>query len=354
MTHLVNHKLPCIKPGDYAAKDFVLLRGDCLKRLKDIPDNSVSLILTDPPYHSTKKKNIYGDTFFQEDEEYLKWMKEVSEEWHRVLKHSGSVFCFCSSAMEAKLEVAFSPAFNILNHITWTKPNDPGFDGWKQKMNKGALRQWYAHSERIIFMEPAEDGNLFREPFANYIRKKRCEAGLSQKELTEMTGEYGKVNHGGAVANWEAGRNVPSSEQYAKICTSIQSTGRVDNLLAYDDIIRPFTNGSSEPFTDVWEYPNVRPYKGKHPAEKPLAMLEHAIAATTREGDIVLDCFAGSGSTAVASAKLNRKSISIEIEDKWCDQIEQIISTLPECSIVTINNLDNYKKPLRHLETTLF
>ncbi len=330
------------------------MRGDCLEKMKDIPSRSVSLILTDPPYHSTKKKNVYGDTFFQEDSEYLTWMDTVAQEWSRILKHSGCIMCFCSSAMEAKLEAIFSKYFNILNHIVWTKPNDPGFDGWKQKMNKGSLRQWYAHSERIIFMELAEDGSIFREPFANYIRECRKKAGLTQKELTELTGDYGTVNHGGAVANWEAGRNVPSEEQYGRIVNALTGTKKIESMIPYRDLVRPFLNGAAEPFTDIWTYPNVRPYKGKHPAEKPTDMLEHIIAATTYRDDIVLDCFAGSGSTAVAALKLGRRTIAVEIEDKWCDQIEKILYSIEELEEKESLQIDNYDQRLIDIQTMRF
>lgn len=353
MNYTASNELPSESMCDYAKPNAVLLRGDCLEKMKQIPDRSVSLILTDPPYHSTKKKNIYGDTFFREDQEYIKWMSAVSDEWARILKLSGSVLCFCSSAMEAKLEVAFSKNFNILSHIVWTKPNDPGFDGWKQKMNKGALRQWYPHSERAIFMGLAADGNLFREPFANYIREKRIQSKLTQKELTEATGEYGKVNHGGAVANWEAGRNVPSEEQYRKIQSALYSTGRVSNMLDYRDLIRPFLNGDKEPFTDIWEYPNVRPYRGKHPAEKPVKLLKHVIEATTYKGEIVLDCFAGSGSTIVAALELNRKAIAIEIEQKWSDQIQTIIESISSYSSEEMPDVDNYTGRLVDIQPTL-
>lgn len=98
--------------------------------------------MTDPPYHTTKKRNIYGDTFFRQDADYLAWIAEYAKEWKRILKPNGSVFCFCSAAMAAKLEAVFSSDFNILSQIVWTKPNAPGFDGWKQKMKKEALRQW--------------------------------------------------------------------------------------------------------------------------------------------------------------------------------------------------------------------
>lgn len=304
-----------------SAPSGVLAEGDSLSLLRKLPDHSISLILTDPPYHSTKKQNIYGDTHFEEDQHYLEWMELFSSEWRRILRPNGSLFCFCDSSMTARLEVLFSKKFNILSHIVWTKPNDPGFDGWKGKMKKEALRQWYPHSERIIFAESAVEGNLHRSPFAQFLRNVRNEAGLSQHELTALIGAYGKVNHGGAVSNWEAGRNTPSREQYEKICSAILGTGRVEFMPPYEDVVRVFTIDGSKQFTDVWTFPSVRPYKGKHPAEKPLSMLEHAIEATTYPGDIVLDCFAGSGSTALAALNLDRRTIALEIDPKWVETI---------------------------------
>lgn len=300
-----------------SSSNSLVLKGDSLDILKKLPSSSVSLILTDPPYHATKKKNIYGDTRFKKDESYLKWMREYAIEWKRILKPNGSLFCFCDSSLSARLEIMFSEFFNVLSHIVWTKPNQPGFDGWKGKMRKESLRQWYAHSERIIFLEPALDGNLHRSPFANILKEARTKSGLSGHKLTEMVGAYGKVNHGGAVSNWEAGRNTPSREQYEKIREAILSTGKVSDMPCYEDAIRPFFMDKNKQFTDVWDFPSVKQFKGKHPAEKPITMLKHAIEATTYEGDIVLDCFGGSGSTLLASIETNRRAISIEIEDKW-------------------------------------
>ena len=300
-----------------------------------MPANSVSLILTDPPYHSTKKSNIYGDTAFTEDQHYLDWMTEYAVEWRRVLKPNGSLFCFCAMQMSARLDVMLSKDFNMLSHVVWTKPNDPGFDGWKGKMSKEALRQWYAHSERILFAEPAVEGNLFRSPFAEMLRDYRKQSGLSMHELTEVTGAFGKVNHGGAVSNWEAGRNTPSRDQYEKMRTAILDTGKVKSMPSYEDAVRVFSMDASKEFTDVWTFPSVRPYKGKHPAEKPAEMLEHAVEATTSPGDIVLDCFAGSGSTALAALKLGRRTVAIEIESKWIPQITARVQSVCEEGLQT-------------------
>jgi site-specific DNA-methyltransferase (adenine-specific) len=310
----------------YSDARALVAHSESLALLKRMPEHSVSLILTDPPYHATKKRNIYGDTAFAEDQHYLDWMAEYSAEWHRILRPNGSLFCFCDSSMAGRLEVQFSRKFNILSHVVWTKPNDPGFDGWKGKMKKEALRQWYPHSERILFAEPAVEGNLFRSPFALFLRDVRKQAGLTMHDLTAKIGAHGKVNHGGAVSNWEDGRNTPSQEQYDKICAAILETGRVETMPTYEDVIRVFKMDGTKEFTDVWTFPSVRPYKGKHPAEKPAAMLEHAIAATTCPGDIVLDCFGGGGSTALAALKLGRRTVAIEIEPVWASAIASKVS----------------------------
>lgn len=299
----------------------LVAQGDALPLLRRLPDHSVSLILTDPPYHATKKQNIYGDTAFAEDQHYLEWMGQFATEWRRVLKLNGSLFCFCDPSMAGRLEVLFAKDFNILSHVVWTKPNEPGFDGWKGKMKKEALRQWYPQSERILFAEPAMEGNLHRAPFGHFLRMMREKAGLSMHQLTAAIGAHGKVNHGGAVSNWEAGRNTPSLEQYDKLCKALTKTGRVSTMPPYEDVIRIFTMDKSKEFTDIWTFPSVRPYKGKHPAEKPSALLEHAIEATTYPGDIVLDCFGGSGSTAMAAVKLGRRAVCMDIEQKWAIQI---------------------------------
>jgi len=311
----------------FSASDAIVAQADSLPVLRRFPSHSVSLILTDPPYHVTKKPNIYGDTAFAEDQHYLEWMTEYATEWRRVLRPNGSLFCFSDSSMTGRLEVLLSKDFNILSHIVWTKPNDPGFDGWKGKMKKEALRQWYPQSERILFAEPAVEGNLHRSPFGEFLRNVRKQAGLSMHELTAKIGAHGKVNHGGAVSNWEAGRNTPSREQYDRMCQALIETAQVDSMPPYEDVIRPFVIDSSKEFTDVWTFPSVCPYKGKHPAEKPVALLQHAIEATTFPGDVVLDCFAGSGNTAVAALKLKRRAVAIEIVPAWAEQTASRIET---------------------------
>jgi adenine-specific DNA-methyltransferase len=334
----IGKSLKNISAAFWESKKAITASGDSLQLLKSLPDHCISLILTDPPYHATKKRNIYGDTAFKEDQHYLDWMGAFSTEWKRVLRPNGSLFCFCDSSMSANLALLFGKEFNVLSHIVWTKPNEPGFDGWKGKMKKENLRQWYAHSERILFAEPAAEGSIFRSPFAAFLKKVRTQSGLTMHQLTAEVGAFGKVNHGGAVSNWEDGRNTPSREQYNKICKALLKTKKVTSMPAYEDIVRPFIMSGDKEFTDVWTFPSVRPFKGKHPAEKPLSMLKHAIEATTYKGDIVLDCFSGSGSTGEAAVRLGRRAIVMEIESIWALAVAARVTASEEELILEVED----------------
>jgi site-specific DNA-methyltransferase (adenine-specific) len=109
-------------------------------------------------------------------------------------------------------------------------------------------------------------------------------------------------------------------------------------------------------YTDVWNFPSVRPYRGKHPAEKPLSMLTHIINASSYEGDIVLDCFAGSGATGVAAIQTNRKAVLIDIEEQWAkrssQRIRDAVFAASENSIISL--ADRKTKNKKAVNQTLF
>ena len=82
----------------------------------------------------------------------------------------------------------------------------------------------------------------------------------------------------------------------------------------YEELRRPFAVSKMVPFTDVWTYPPVQYYPGKHPCEKPADMMEDIIRASSRPGDLVADFFMGSGSTVKAALKLGRRALGVELE----------------------------------------
>ena len=298
--------------------------GDAEQILENMPDNSVSLVVCDPPYHSTQKQTIYGDTSFRKDADYLDWITKFAVQWQRILKMNGTLYLFCSSQMMSRIEVRLAEHFRPLNNITWTKPNQPGYDGWKGKMNKSALRHWYPHSERILMFEQGAYGNptsAKRSVFGEFLKGTRLTAGLSSYELAEQLGAYGTVNHGGSVSNWETGRHIPSREYYNRIVSILEATGKIDTMPEYEDVIRPMNLSKDIEYTDVWNFESVRPFKGKHPAEKPHRLLTHIIGASSYPDDVVLDCFAGSGSTGAAAIELGRRAICIDIDPQWANRL---------------------------------
>jgi site-specific DNA-methyltransferase (adenine-specific) len=85
----------------------------------------------------------------------------------------------------------------------------------------------------------------------------------------------------------------------------------------YESLRRPFAVSRDEQWEDVWEFPTVGAYEGKHPCEKPAALLEHIVRCSTRPGAIILDPFAGSGSTGVAALALGRQFVGIDSDPHW-------------------------------------
>lgn len=151
-----------------------------------------------------------------------------------------------------------------------------------------------------------------------YLQEEFRRAGVTNREVAAL---FPSATGGltGCVSNWILGYNMPTADQYAAMRSFLN--GRGGNYLRreYEDLRRPFSVSEAVPYTDVWEYPTVNVYPGKHPCEKPLAMMEHIVKASSREGDTVLDCFAGSGTTGVAAAKHDRLFIGVEQDAHWSE-----------------------------------
>lgn len=283
-----------------------LVNGDCVEEMRRLPPQSVNLCIIDPPYF--KVKGHYWDNQWNTADNFLSWMDIVLDEVNRVLKPSGSLYLFCYPRMAFEVEAVVRKHFTVLNHLVWEKYNDKGFDGWKQKTRISSLRGFYPNSERIIF---AEKGGL-----GEFLKSRRKAKSLSTIKLAEIAGAHGKVNHGGAVSNWEKGLNTPTEEQYEKIKNILELPER-------GDLIRTFTLNRDNQYTDVLRFKTVKPYKGKHPTEKPLNLISHLVETSSSKGDLIMDCFAGSGVLATACMQLERDYLLIEKDKDYFDKIHE-------------------------------
>ncbi|HAY4648632.1 TPA: site-specific DNA-methyltransferase [Escherichia coli] len=333
-----------------------LVNADSLHYIATLPDNSIDLIVTDPPYFKVKPNG--WDNQWKGDEDYLLWLDSCLAEYARVLKPAGSIYLFCGHRLASDIEVMMRSRFNILNHIIWAKP----WGRWNG-CNKESLRAYFPSTERILFAEhylgpytgkendyenkSTELKQHVMTPLIEYFRDARDALGVSTKEIAEATGKKNMASHWFGLSQW----SLPNEVDYQKLQTlftriaiekhlkqklehphhqlvaTYQSLNRKysELLEEYKTLRRYFSVSAAVPYTDVWTHKPVQFYPGKHPCEKPADMLKQIISASSKPGDIVADFFMGSGSTVKAAMELDRRAIGVELEtDRFMQTVSEI------------------------------
>jgi len=311
-----------------------LLHGDCLDRLRELPDCSVDAIVTDPPYFRVKGEA--WDWQWDDADQFIAWIGQLCEQWHRVLKPNGSLYVWASPKMAARVEVEIGRRFNVLNRIRWVKAA-----GWYQKAEKEALRSYLSPWEECIFAEHYGADNIAKGEAGYAAKCDELRGFLFEPLRSYIAGEFeraGMLNQAGKIAanvacgfspspggmasrhyfsqsQWQ----LPTEAHYLAMRELLNKSGGdylrreyEDLRREYEDLRRPFSVSAAVPYTDVWSFSTVKAYPGKHPCEKPVDMLRHIITSSTRPGAVVLDCFMGSGSTGEACKLEGRQFIGIE------------------------------------------
>lgn len=296
--------------------------------LTELPDNSVDLILTDPPYY--KVKDEPWDRQWDSPAAFLSWIGALCDEWKRILKPNGSLYVCASPQMAARVEVKIGDTFNVLTRITWRKEA-----GWAKRTCKEDLRQFFPSSETIVFAEqfgadnPNSDGEWARlcEPLLQYLDSERQAAGINFECVRQIVGcapGSGLPSHWFTRSQW----TLPTAQNYAKLQDATGRFSRPYTALQmelellnteYAAIRRPFSVTADVPYTDVWDFAPVQAYPGKHECEKPQELLRHIISASSRPGAVVLDTFMGGGSTGEAALTLGRSFIGCDASKHWAD-----------------------------------
>jgi len=296
--------------------------------MRSLPDNSIDLVATDPPYF--RVKNELWDRQWDTAQGFIDWIGTLCGEWRRVLKPNGSLYVFASPDMATRVETKIGEIFNVLNNIRWIKEQ-----GWHKKADEGALRSYLSPWEAVVFAEQFGANQV--TPLGAAIRDARTAAGLRATDIDIALGyvRTKEPERGTELCRrWEEGSSIPTENDFIRAMRRCSGVALDNQVLRqeYHSLRRSFSlNGLRD---DLWRFDTVPPYDGKHPCEKPLALMEHIIKTSSRPGDTVLDCFLGSGVTLRAAKNLGRQAVGIEYVERYCHMASQRLSPAFESAII--------------------
>lgn len=245
---------------------------DVFEILDWLPACSVDLLFADPPYNVSKS---FNERSFTELSllEYEQWLESWLKKFVRVLKPTASVYICGDWRSSAAIHRVAGRLFIIRNRITW-----------EREKGRGAKRNWKNCSEDIWFCTVSDDYTFNVE-----------DVKLKRRVIAPYTDRHGKPKDWSNSENGRFRLTHPSN--------------------IWTDLTVPF-----------WSMPE----NTDHPTQKPEKLLAKILLASSKEGDVVLDPFLGSGTTSVVAKKLKRHYIGIEIDKFYCCLTERRLDRAEE------------------------
>jgi len=251
-------------PDDYINKIHC---ADCLDFMEGIPDNSIDIVVTDPPYNKNYPYIDYNDNRTG----YWDWLRNIFVEIYRILKDNSSIY------VKQDLDNLYN-MMRILNIIADYK----NIINWKNQSQGHPKSNYDKFAEVVLFYTKGQ------EPTFNTYAEKRVKP-----------------------------------ENYWSGCGKIFK-GKMSNY--WDDIKPVFSGCVKHKEGEI----DIKTNKKLHSCQMPVGLAKRCINFSSREGDVVLDPFVGSGTTAVACVEAKRKYIGIDISPKYCEIARRRIMAIPE------------------------
>ena len=339
-----------------------LYHGDNIDVLTALLDDEkvcgkVTLIYIDPPYNTggafeTRDfKHAYDDRFTLES--YLSFMRKRLELMHRLLSREGSIYVHLDSNMVFHVKVMMDEIFGIQNF--------KGMITRKKCKSKNFTRKTYGNISDYILFYSKTDETVWNRPYEEWSDEKVLK---EYPFIEEGTGRrYKRVpvhapgTRNGATGSPWRGMMPPEGKHWQF------TPDKLDEMDARGEIYWS-SNGNPRrkvyldqsngvPVQDIWldylDVNNQNTLITGYPTEKNIDMLKRIIETSSRPGDLVLDCFAGSGTTLVAAEQLGRQWIGVDIGD-------EAIATIIERFKHGSKPMGDYvnKKPKKQLAMALF
>ncbi len=236
-----------------------ILHGDAFEIVRKLPEVSFDLLFADPPYNLTK---TFGKETFREktSDEYETWLDSWLMLCLPLLTPTASIYICGDWRSSSAIQRVGSKYFKLQNRITW-----------EREKGRGAKRNWKNAAEDIWFFTVSDEFTF------------NLDAVKVRRKVLAPYKENGKPKDWNAATNGNFRDTHPSN--------------------IWTDISVPF-----------WSMPE----NTDHPTQKPEKLLAKIILASTNPGDLILDPFAGSGTTAVTAKKLGRDFVAIESDEQYC------------------------------------
>ena len=296
-----------------------LMLGDCLERMKEIPDGSVDAILCDPPYGTMAGiKNVNHGMSGKTEWDVAIDPALFLVECNRVLRMNGALVLFSQEPYTSRLITEAHGNLPFSYRLMWLKDHFAN-----ALLAKKAPVSYF--EDILVFFKQYD--TLGIHPLREYARLVRDQCG-GQKSVYEQLGHQ-KTDHFFRVESTQFG--LCTEATYGELCLAYHLTENhwfktFDELAATNRTFnRTFNLPDGEKYkSNVLTY--KKDYSGHHPTQKPVALMEDLIRTYTNEGDAVLDFTMGSGTTGVACANTGRKFIGIEREPKYFEIATQRIN----------------------------
>ena len=261
-----------------------ILSGDCLEKLKELPNSSVDLIVTSPPY-ADQRKNTYGGI---KTEKYVSWFLPIAAELFRVLKNNGTF---------------------ILNI--------------KEKVQNGERSTYVLE----LILEMKRQGWLWTEEFIWH--KKNCYPGKWPNRFRDAWERLLQFNKIKKFNMYQEAVMVPMGDWAKNRLKNLSETDKIrDNSKVGSGFGKNISNWVERNMAYPTNVLHLATECGNknHSAAFPESLPEWFIKLFTQEYDTVLDPFMGSGTTVFVANRMNRHAIGIDIVDEYCKKVQKQIN----------------------------
>jgi len=291
--------------------------GDCIEVLPKYDVPVADLVIADPPYFKVVGEK--WDYQWRTEEDYLEWSRKWLTEIFNKLRIGGSFYLFGYFRMLALL-------LSMLKEIGFTLRQqiviDKGMKAVAGRATKN-YRMFPCVTESVLFL--TKDNIAFSRQL---LKGRQKELGLSAKEINER---LGVKSNGGGMWSIYTGKNVCEQFPTRELWEKLQEILEFD--YPYEDISQTFHPQMG--LTDVWTDIDFYSEKRWHPTQKPLKLVERIMSASSNPGDVVIDPFGGSGSTLIAAECLGRKSVIVEMDEKYVNAMTDRFTKGKETGIIS-------------------